>query len=164
MRARYKAIEQLEYKIEEPIDILFNTIEDLGEIAELARRPYFPAQIVYLGYIVVSKNRVFRSDIWKWMRRPEYYKTWTIFKDTFTEARRELIDTDATVDELGFRSANAIVTQIVEQLWDEIPATEYSPPPHPPNPPAPDNLPTVVPGAANSIQQADLEIAALMQP
>ena len=40
-----------------------------------------------------------------------------------TEAHQELRDTDATVNELGFHSANAIVSQIVNQLRNE-----YTPP------------------------------------
>ena len=116
--SRYEAVEQLEYKIEEPIDILFNVIEDLGKIAVLARRSHSPAQIVDLGYIVVSKNRIFRSDIQKSTRRPEYDNTWAIFKDMFTDAHKELRNTGTSVDELGFHSANAIVTQIVDQLRD----------------------------------------------
>ena len=42
-------------------------------------------------------------------------------KQDFTEAHQELRDTDATVDELGFHSANALVAQIVEQLRDKVP-------------------------------------------
>ena len=59
LRVRYKAVEHLKHKIEEPIDILFNAIEDMGEIAELARRPHSTTQIVNLGYIVVSKIGLF---------------------------------------------------------------------------------------------------------
>ena len=97
------------------------------------------------------------------MRRPEYEKTWGIFKDTLTNAHQELRDKDTTFDALVFDSANAIVTQIVVQLRDEILAPEDPPPHQPPHPPAPENLPKVIPGVANAIQQADSAIRMLMQ-
>ena len=77
-------------------------------------------QVVDLEYIIISKHMIFRSYIRKWMRQPEIEKMWVNFKQTFTEARQELRDTDATVDEFGFHSTNTIVTQIFQQLREEI--------------------------------------------
>ena len=65
LRGKREAVEQMDYKIDEPIAIIFDAIEDLVEIAELAGRPYTADQIVDIGYIVLSKNRIFRSDIRK---------------------------------------------------------------------------------------------------
>ena len=109
----------MDYTIDEPISIIFDAVEDVVEIVELAGSPYSLDQIVDIGYIILFKNRIFRSDIRKWMRRSEYEKLWPNFILSFTEALRELRDTDATVDEFGFHSANAIVSQIVEQLRNE---------------------------------------------
>ena len=81
----------------------------------------------------------------------------------FTEAHQELRETDAIVDELGFHSTNAIMTKIVDQLRDEMQVPKDSPPPQPLNPSAPNNLPTVMPGVANVIQQANPAIMTLMQ-
>ena len=53
MGEKYESVEQMEYKIEEHVNILFNAIEALGEIWKLAGRPYYPAQIVNLGYIII---------------------------------------------------------------------------------------------------------------
>ena len=66
-------------------------------------------------------NRISRGNIRKWVRKPENEKTWANFKTTFVEAHQELQDTDASVDELGFHSTNAIVDQIVQQLREDIP-------------------------------------------
>ena len=49
----------MEYQIQELIAIIFDAIEDLAEIRELAGRFYSPDQIVDIGYIVLSKNRIF---------------------------------------------------------------------------------------------------------
>ena len=61
----------MEYQIQEPIAIIFDAIEDLAEIGETAGRLYSSDQIINIGYIVLSKNRIFRSDIRKWTRRLE---------------------------------------------------------------------------------------------
>ena len=66
--------------MEEPIDLIYDAVEDLREIGELLARPYSPAQIVDLGYIILAKNRLFRGDIRKWMRRPDEDKSWADFK------------------------------------------------------------------------------------
>ena len=45
---------------------------------------------------------------------------WPNFKIEFTAAHQELRDTVATIDNLGFSSANAIIAQIVNQLRAEV--------------------------------------------
>ena len=39
--------------------------------------------------------------------------------DHFRTAHQELRDTDTTIDELGYHSANSIVEQIVDRLREE---------------------------------------------
>ena len=109
----------MDYTVDELISIIFDAVEDLVEIAELDGRPYSPDQIVDIGYIILSKNRISRSDIRKWTRRPDNEKTWPNFILLFTEAHQDLKDIDATVDKLGFHSANSIIFQIVEQLRND---------------------------------------------
>ena len=60
----------MEYKLEEPINIIFDAVEDLVEIEELAGRLYTPEQVIDLGYIILSKTRIFRGGICKWSRKP----------------------------------------------------------------------------------------------
>ena len=56
LRTRYDKIEGMEYKMEEPIDIILDAIEDLVDIGELVGRPYSPEKFVDLGYIILSKK------------------------------------------------------------------------------------------------------------
>ena len=73
----------MEYNLEKPIDIIFDAIEDLVETGELTRRPYSAQQIVDLGYIILSKKRIFRSDIRKWVSKPEDEKNIDELQDCF---------------------------------------------------------------------------------
>ena len=100
-------------------------------------------------------------------------KTWPNMKQDFTEARQELRNTYARVDELGFHSASAIVAQIVEQLRDIVltdnvkPSPDFQPSPPPDYPPEAPPLPPFNPSNINidinnSIQTIDLVMATPM--
>ena len=98
------------------IDDIFNSVEDLYKIAELENFLYSARQQVNIGYLIVSKQPIFRSDVRRWMRKPTIDKTWTNFMKHFLQAHQKLQDTDTTIDKLGFQNDNAIVEQIVERL------------------------------------------------
>ena len=55
LKEKYDAVATMPYEIVEPIDTIFDAVDDLREIAELANRPYTATQMVDLGYIVVSQ-------------------------------------------------------------------------------------------------------------
>ena len=151
LQTKYDDTTKMSYSVSDPIDDIFNAVEDLCEIAEFADTPYSPRQQVNIGYLIVNKQPIFRSDVRKWMRKPPAEKTWLNFMTHFRQAHQELRDTDTSVEELGFQSANAIVEQIVDCLRTEeesiVPSSplqyalppEYaqSPTPLPPPPPPP---------------------------
>ena len=111
-------------------------------------------------------------------------KTWANFIDHFRQAHQELRDTDTTINQLGFHSANAIVKQIVDCLREEddtrmrvqnefhtvqptpTPGYEMSPPPGfdlspPPAPPTVAHTPILDPPQANAVLSTDLNTAVL---
>ena len=69
------------------------------------------------------------------MRKPIEDKTWTNFMAQFRQAHQELRDTDTTIEELGFQSANTIIEQSVDRLRVAEEITQdmnVHPPPQPP--------------------------------
>ena len=64
----------MNYNIKDHIDTIYNDVEDLVEVRELAGRPFSPEQIIDLAYMIISKYRIFRDDIRAWMRRPQSEK------------------------------------------------------------------------------------------
>lgn len=116
MRERFDAVATMQYNIVEFIDVIFNEVYNLREIAELATRPYTDVQMVDLGYIVLSKLPIIRSNIRKWICHNPSDQTWLKFQATFTEVHQELRETDASVDEIDFQSTNTIISQIVQKL------------------------------------------------
>ena len=117
------------YNISYQVDDIFNTVKDLCKIVEFAQTPYSARQKVNIGYLIVSKHPIFRSDLRKWMRKPIQEKTWSNFIIHFQQAHQELRDTETLMSELGYQSANAIVEHIVERLREE---EESVTPPTPP--------------------------------
>ena len=61
-RANHRLVEEMSYKIKEPIDIIFSVVEDLFKIGELARLSFSPAHIVswypsIVFFAAISENR-----------------------------------------------------------------------------------------------------------
>jgi len=136
--------ENMEYQLSESIDIIFLVVEELQELAELVWRSFTPQQIVDCGYLIVSKHRIFRSYIYKRLRRATVDQTRSDFKTFFLEAHQELRDTDMLLNDFGYHLSNEIFEQIVNRLRQEM-ATDFQPPnddPPPTQPPL-DNPPLV---------------------
>ena len=104
------------FHLSDPIGSIWNKIEDLAELTELALRPFSEQQLTDFAFIIINKQRAFRNDVRAWMRLPAHNQTYAALKLHFTAAHTELRATDSTVDELGYHSASAMVAQIVKQL------------------------------------------------
>ena len=47
------------YNIDDPIEIIYTSVDYLREIADMAGKPYTPKQLVDLGYTAASSQPVF---------------------------------------------------------------------------------------------------------
>ena len=61
---------KLTYDVSEPINTIFNAVEDLCRVVELSGSPYASRQQVNIGYLIFNKEPIFRGDVHKWMRKP----------------------------------------------------------------------------------------------
>jgi len=108
-------VKKLTYDITNPIDSIFNEIEELSEYAEAAETPYSPNQLIDIGYIIISKNMAFQQDVRAWLRRPKADHTWSNFKTHFRAAYKEIKRTQGpTTDSHGY--ANAIADLVLQKL------------------------------------------------
>ena len=64
LQIKYDATTKLTYDVIKPIDDVFNAVEDLCEIKELANCPYLARQQVNIRYLVVSKQPI-KNDVRK---------------------------------------------------------------------------------------------------
>ena len=67
-------VEKKRYDMADPINQIFNEIEDLAELGELSNKPFTESQLIDFGFIIINKCRAFRNDVREWIRRPEKEK------------------------------------------------------------------------------------------
>ena len=161
-------VETFSFNISEPIDDVFNRIDDLAELAELAERPFTDKQLTDFGFIIFNRQRAFRDDVRSWLKRPIEEHTYVDLRAHFTDAHVELRAIDATTDELGYHSVNAVVENIVERLLqvqnEAEPPPAFEPlPPHVPAPPIEVANAVAHQPANDGFAQMQMQILALQQ-
>jgi hypothetical protein len=64
------------YNTQQPIDIVFNAVEDYVDFADLGQQAITQQQTIGKAYVIINKTRRFKNDITDWNRKPEVDKTW----------------------------------------------------------------------------------------
>ena len=83
-------VKSMIYDPAQPIDIIFNAINDLVEYARAAKSELTQNQTINLTPVILSRQRIFKDNIWAWKRTKQAYKTRDNFKHDFYEAHLEL--------------------------------------------------------------------------
>ena len=104
-----------------PIDVIFNSIVALAELAEAAAVPYTQQQQLTIAYNILNRSGRFVSDIKEWKRRPAVERTWINFKLHFRRAHNELRETSS--DTLQAMQHANIAQQVIEGIAHLIPPT-----------------------------------------
>jgi hypothetical protein len=129
---REQELRDMHYNAKYPIDIVFNTVEDFVDYAELAEQPVTQRQTIARAYTILNKTRRFKQAITEWNRLTDLQKTWIAFKTHFRQAHQELRETtDVTLEDSALEANNAnLVQQVVEGLQTALaPAGDPSPEP-----------------------------------
>ena len=104
------------YDLAQPINIIFNVIDDWVEYARAVEVELTQSQTINLALVILNRQRIFKYYIRVWKCTNQAYKIWENFKHDFREAHLELRENGGTNDELGFHNANAIVDQMMARL------------------------------------------------
>ena len=116
-----EALKGLDYHPRQPVDLVFNTIEDLVEYAEMANTPFSQAQIITKAYSKFNKTGLLSVAINEWNRKPAIQKTWIGLKTHFRQARKELKETSG--DTIGSSQLNEtanLVQEVVEAVQQAL--------------------------------------------
>ena len=117
-------VKQMTYDPRQPVDIVYNEIEDLHDFSHAANAIYTQQQLMNMAYNIFLKTGVFKSAIREWKRKPMAQKTWVSLKTHFRQAQQELKETNGlTVDQTSFDHAN-LVQQVVEGVQAALRPTE----------------------------------------
>ena len=134
---KFQATANMYYDISQPVDMIFNAIENLVELAEYANSPMTSQQMIDMAHVPLGKQPIFLNDIRAWTRRPLIERTWDNMKLHFREAQIDLRTATTAADvyhqQPAFHGANAATTMadLVNQgLLQIMPhaAEPFSPP------------------------------------
>jgi hypothetical protein len=99
------------YDPNQPMESLFQQIQDAGAFAVAGGQPYGAAMIVNVAYTLVFNTGLFPDACRAWQSRAIAAKTWAQFKIDFATAHREFRLTNQTAQQSGFHRANMMIEQ-----------------------------------------------------
>jgi hypothetical protein len=155
VKATEIAVYNMQYDISQPVDTVFNAIDDLSDLAEHANSPLTQQQLIDLAYVIFAKQPILQQDLRLWNRKPLVERTWANMLTHFRDAQTDL-STLPTAGDLYHQQpvhhANAVTTMadlVAQRLLDAMPPLEepFTPVPQP------DTINT-------ALQQRELSLAA----
>jgi hypothetical protein len=99
------------YDPNQPIETLFQQIQDARAFAVVGGQPYGAAMIVNVAYTLIFNTGLFPDACRAWKSRAIAGKTWAQFKLNFATAHREFRLTNQTAQHSGFHRANMMIEQ-----------------------------------------------------
>jgi hypothetical protein len=107
------------YDPNQPIETLFQQIQEARAFAVTGGQPYGAAMIVNVAYTLVFNTGLYPDACRAWQSRAIVDKTWAQFKIDFATAHREFRLTNQTAQQSGFHSANMMIEQGRDELVKE---------------------------------------------
>jgi hypothetical protein len=74
------------YNPQQPIDVVFNAVEDYVDFADLGHQALSPQQTIGKACVVINKTRRFKNDITAWNRLLEIQKKTGPLSRTISDA------------------------------------------------------------------------------
>jgi hypothetical protein len=107
------------YDPNQPMETLFQQIQDARAFAVAGGQPYGNAVIINVASTLVFNTGLFPDACRSWKSRAIAIKTWAQFKIDFATAHREFRLTNQTAQQSGFRSANMMIEQSRDDSMQE---------------------------------------------
>jgi hypothetical protein len=133
--AKQQALYSMHYDITQPVDTVFNTIEDLADLSEHALSPMTAQQQIDMAYVIFARDPILQQDIRLWNRRPVLDRTWPNMIEHFRDAQADLSALPTAADvyhQQPPHQANSVATiadMVAQRLLDAIPSEETPAPP-----------------------------------
>jgi hypothetical protein len=107
------------YDPNQPIETLFQQIQDARAFTVAGVQPYRPAMIVNVAYTLVFNTGLYPDACHAWQSRAIAAKTWAQFKIDVANAHREFRLTNQTAQQSGFHIANMMIEQGRDESMQE---------------------------------------------
>jgi hypothetical protein len=158
VKAKELEVYNMHFDISQPVDTVFNVIDDLSELAEHANSPMSAQQMIDLAFLIFSKQPILQHDLRLWTRRPPAERTLPNMLTHFREAQTDLSNLPTAGEIYHQQPAHqaniaTIADLVAQRLLDEQAAYAAMTPPVP-DPTPPDHLTDV----ANSLQRRETDL------
>lgn len=80
----------MHFDLSQPVDVVFNSIDNLADLSDHAGYPMTDMQLVNLGYMVFSRQAILLQDLRTWNHRPVAERTYTHMKTHMRNAQDDL--------------------------------------------------------------------------
>jgi hypothetical protein len=107
------------YDPNQPIETLFQQIQDARAFAVAGGHPYGAAMIVNVAYTLVFNTGLFPDACRAWKSRAIAGEMWAQFKLDFATAHREFRLTNQTAQQLSLHSANMMIEKVREETMQD---------------------------------------------
>jgi hypothetical protein len=107
------------YDPNQPIEMLFQQVQDAQAFVVAGGQPYGAAMIVNVAYTLVFNTRLFPDACRAWQSRVIAGETWAQFKIDFATAHCEFRLTNQTAHQSGFHSASMMIEQGREEIMQD---------------------------------------------
>jgi hypothetical protein len=107
------------YDPNQPIETLFQQVQDARAFAVAGGKPYGAAMIVNVTYTLVFNTGLFPDACRAWQERAIAGKTWEQSKIDFATAHHEFYLTNQTAKQSGFHSANMMIEHGREEMMQD---------------------------------------------
>ena len=94
------------YDINQPIESLFDRVENCGDYAAAGNTPYSLEQVIGIAFYLLYQTGLFVNDFKSWKSLTTQQKTWTGFKTFFATVHNEWRDYQITIAGAEFHSVN----------------------------------------------------------
>ena len=113
--------QKMAFDVKEPVDTVFTTVDNIADIAKIAKSPLTEQQKIDMGYIILKKAKPFQSSLLKWDIKPATAKSWDNFKNFFRQVQVALHKTGGLTVQDGINHSELVnmVSEGVRQAMVE---------------------------------------------
>ena len=105
------------WKLNDPPIIVYNTVEELVDLAAAGNLPKTKAQIVTIGVEMIRKTQDPETGLIEWFKRPAVEYTWNTFMPHLIEAHTALKQNiGPTLRNTAYRQENEMAAELKTKL------------------------------------------------
>ena len=160
IKAKEMSVYNMHYDIVLPVDTVFNSIDDLSDLAEhaMSPSPMTEQQRIDLAYVIFSKCPLLQPDLRLWNRRPAAERTYVNLTQHMREAQADLSSLPTAADVYQQQPAhNANLATIADLVLQRLYEEQAEAPPVEPAPIA-DTSTAAHTEVANSLQRRETDL------